>query len=224
MEIITCNNNEIKINTYLIKKHNHAIVIDPNNYDEIIKELEKFNLDYIFLTHEHFDHIMAVDKLRNKYKAKVIAHEETSKNIQLSSKNLSKYSNVILDFMNIKTKVDICEIEIKKADIIFEKEYNLKWLDYKFTFISTPGHTKGSICILVDDILFSGDYLFELFDTDIKGFNISREDYFNITIPFFKSLEKTTKVYPGHYNQFILGNKKFLNYFKRREKNEDNYK
>lgn len=207
MEIITCNNNEIKINSYVIKQNNHALVIDPNNFEEIENTLENCKLDYILLTHEHFDHIMAVDKLRDTYNCKVIAHSKTSENIQSTSKNLSRFSSIILDFMKIIPKRSIKEFTIKKADIIFEKGYTFTWQNLEFILIHTPGHSSGSSCILVNDILFSGDSLFESYDSDIKGPGTSRKDYFNITIPFFKSLKSSTKVYPGHYNQFVLGNK-----------------
>ena len=97
IKIVTCNNNDIKINSYVLIYQNYSIVIDPNNFDETEKVLDGTKLEYIFLTHEHFDHIMAVDKLREKYNAKLIAQKLTSKNIQSSSKNLSKFSEIIFD-------------------------------------------------------------------------------------------------------------------------------
>ena len=91
MELIVCNKNEIGINSYVLKVNNKAVVIDPNDYEEIVTAIGECNLDYIFLTHEHFDHIMAVDRLRDRYKAKVIAQKFASEHIQFSSKNLSKF-------------------------------------------------------------------------------------------------------------------------------------
>ena len=123
IKIVTCNNNDIKINSYVLINQNYSIVIDPNNFDEIEKVLDGTKLEYIFLTHEHFDHIMAVDKLREKYNAKLIAQKLTSKNIQSSSKNLSKFSEIIFDFMK-KTQTskieEIMTIENKNPKLFFE--------------------------------------------------------------------------------------------------------
>lgn len=207
MEIITCNNNEIKINSYIIKENNHAIVIDPNDFEEIIDALGNCKLDYIFLTHEHFDHIMAVDKLRARYNAKLVAQKYASENIQKTSRNLSKFSNIILDFMNIKMNTSIEEFTIKIADITYDNSFKLLWQKLDFDFFYTPGHSKGSACILVQDYIFTGDSLFESCDTDTKGVGCNKMDYQSITMPFFKSLKKQTKVFAGHYKPFILEDK-----------------
>lgn len=223
MELIVCNKNEIGINSYVLKVNNKAVVIDPNDYEEIITAIGECNLDYIFLTHEHFDHIMAVDRLRNKYKAKVIAQKFASEHIQFSSKNLSKFSNIILDFMNKTISSPIKEFIVRAADITYLDRYNLIWEGYNFLFTHTPGHTKGSSCILIDDYLFSGDSLFECCDTDTKGIGTSRKDYNTITIPFFESIKRDINVYAGHYHSFILEDKlkakeKAIQIFKSRPK------
>ncbi|MGB6329958.1 MAG: MBL fold metallo-hydrolase [Halarcobacter sp.] len=207
MEIITCNNNEIKINSYIIKEKNHAIVIDPNDFEEIIDALGNCKLDYIFLTHEHFDHIMAVDKLRARYNAKLVAQKHTSENIQKASRNLSKFSNIILDFMNVKIKTEIKEFTVNVADIIYDNSYKLIWKDLELKFFHTPGHSEGSSCIIIRDYVFSGDSLFECWETDTRGKGCSKKDYLNITMPFFKSLNKETKVLAGHCEPFILEDK-----------------
>lgn len=223
MELIVCNKNEIGINSYVLKVNNKAVVIDPNDYEEIISAIGECNLDYIFITHEHFDHIMAVDILRNKYKAKLIAQNFASEHIQFASKNLSKFSNIILDFMNKTISSPIKEFIVKEADILYKDFYNLNWEGYDFLFTHTPGHTKGSSCILVNNYLFSGDSLFECCETDTKGVGTNRKEYDEITMSFFKSLENTITVYAGHYHSFILEDKlkareKAIQVFKSRPK------
>lgn len=223
MELIVCNKNEIGINSYVLKVNNKAVVVDPNDYDEIITAIGECNLDYIFITHEHFDHIMAVDRLRDKYKAKLVAQKFASEHIQFASKNLSKFSNIILDFMNKAISSPIKEFIVKEADILYKDFYNLNWEGYDFLFTHTPGHTKGSSCIIVDNYLFSGDSLFECCDTDTKGIGTSRKEYNAITIPFFESIKSDLNVFSGHYNSFILEDKlkakeKAIQIFKSRPK------
>ena len=75
-----------------------CVLIDPaDNAGKISEMIEQSGctLKGILLTHGHFDHIMAVDKLREKYNAKLIAQKFTSKNIQSSSKNLSKFIRLL---------------------------------------------------------------------------------------------------------------------------------
>lgn len=207
IKIVTCNNNDIKINSYVLIYQNYSIVIDPNNFDEIEKVLVGTKLEYIFLTHEHFDHIMAVDKLREKYNAKLIAQKLTSKNIQSSSKNLSKFSEIIFDFMKKTQTSKIEEISINSADIEYEDSYTLDWYGNTFFFKHTPGHSEGSSCIYINNYLFTGDSLFEQADTSFLGGKKTRDDYLNITMSFFYSLDKKMQVFAGHYDSFILGDK-----------------
>ncbi len=203
MNIVVCNKNNIKINTYIIKKDNRCIIIDPNDYEELKPHLDGYKLDYIFLTHEHFDHIMALESLRDK--VKVVAQKFASQNIQSSTKNLSKFSNIILDFMlKSNKKVTIDEFEAKPADIVFEEKYELNWQGYTFSFVHTPGHSKGSCCILVEDMIFVGDSLFKHCDTNTRGYGASKKEYKSITIPFFNALSPDLKVYSGHDDSFIL--------------------
>lgn len=207
IKIVTCNNNDIKINSYVLIYQNYSIVIDPNNFDEIERVLDGTKLEYIFLTHEHFDHIMAVDKLREKYNAKLIAQKLTSKNIQSSSKNLSKFSEIIFDFMKKTQTSKIEEISINSADIEYEDSYNLNWYGNTFFFKHTPGHSEGSSCIYINNYLFTGDSLFEAVDTSFLGGRKTRDNYINITMPFFYSLDKKMEVFAGHYDSFVLEDK-----------------
>lgn len=67
----------------------------------------------------------------------------------------------------------------------------------KFDIIHTPGHSPGSVCIITDDLMFTGDLLF-------KG-TIGRVDFIGgDALEMEKSLQriikypKTTRIYPGH--------------------------
>ena len=209
IKVITCNNNELKTNSYVLIYQNYSIVIDPNNFDEIKIALEGSKLEYILLTHEHFDHILAVNELKKLFNPKIIAQEFTSNNIQSSSKNLSKFSEVIFDFMNKTPTSKIAEISLKNADIEYDDDFILNWHEQTIFFKHTPGHTKGSSCILVDNYLFTGDSLFKDIDTSFLGGKKMKNDYENITMPFFYSLDKKTKVFPGHFDSFVLNDKLF---------------
>lgn len=207
IKIVTCNKNDMGINSYILVYQKYSIVIDPNNFEELEKALNGTKLEYIFLTHEHFDHIMAVDKLREKYNAKLIAQKFTSKNIQSSSKNLSKFSEIIFEFMKKEPIIKIEELSINSANIEYEDNYELDWYGQTFFFKHTIGHSEGSSCIYVNNYLFTGDSLFEVVDTSFLGGKKSKDNYLNITMPFFYSLDKKMEVFAGHFNSFILEDK-----------------
>ena len=63
----------------------------------------------------------------------------------------------------------------------------------------TPGHSKGSICIFLDEkVMFSGDTLVTGFNTIVRLPGGSKKDFYSITIPYLKQLDEDIVVYPGH--------------------------
>ncbi|MCR4942422.1 MAG: MBL fold metallo-hydrolase, partial [Campylobacter sp.] len=207
IELIKCSDNDLGVNSYVLKQNNFAVVIDPNNFDEICACIGESKLEYIFLTHEHFDHILAVDLLRQKYGALVVAQNLASKNIGSSAKNLSKFSQIIYDFMKKEQRQNVAEITINSADIVFDDEFALNWHENVFKFKHTPGHSDGSCVIMLGDWIFSGDSLFECVDTSIIGGKKAKKAYDEITLPFLASLDKNSRVFAGHYGDFLLGDK-----------------
>lgn len=86
-----------------------------------------------------------------------------------------------------------------EADEIFngKKEWNFE--SHKIVMQETPGHSKGSICILVDEeILFSGDTLVTGHETILRLPGGSKKDFASITLPYLESLDREIMVYPGH--------------------------
>ena len=83
-------------NCYLVScpKTKKAVVIDPGDEGKRIKRwiTEKgYEIEYILLTHGHFDHIGAVDELREEFKAKVGIHKDDAIMLTDSGKNLSRF-------------------------------------------------------------------------------------------------------------------------------------
>ena len=65
MEIKTVKVGSFRTNCYIIKKENNIIVIDPGDeYEKIKKEIDK-NISAILVTHNHFDHIGAINQFKN---------------------------------------------------------------------------------------------------------------------------------------------------------------
>ena len=84
------------------------------------------------------------------------------------------------------------------ADIWVEDEEELTIGNIKLRFISTPGHTPGGMCILMDDIIFSGDTLFRMSvgRTDLPGGN--EEDLLRSIKDKLLILPESINVFPVH--------------------------
>lgn len=88
MKIFHIISNLISSNMYVLEENNHLILIDPCIIDI---RLENKTVDYIFLTHEHYDHISGVNYWKEKCEAEVVCSNICAENIESSRKNLSRY-------------------------------------------------------------------------------------------------------------------------------------
>ena len=79
----------------------------------------------------------------------------------------------------------------------------LKWNTYEIKFISTPGHSLGSICIDIDDQLFSGDTIMQ-YKPYINKRNGNKEMFLQSIEKIITEYSANTMVYPGHGTNFLL--------------------
>jgi len=206
MEIKTAPLGNMAANFYIVTDEvtNEMFVVDPGDCPEIACDLIKstgMSLKYIFITHAHADHIGALDALKNQFDAPVVIYSDEA------------------DALN-DTNATLCNVfsfpaPITKADIKVTEQSCLPFGNTKITFIHTPGHTKGSMCIKLDNVLFSGDTLFEL---SVGRCDFPGGDFFEIENSIknkLYSLPPETKVYPGHGNPTTVGFEKENNPFVR---------
>ena len=88
----------------------------------------------------------------------------------------------------------------KAADITFENQYAFRWMGHAVEMFSTPGHSAGSCCIVVDDLLFVGDTVLEN-NLMVKFPGSSKKLYRSMTEPLLEKLllgNRISCVYPGH--------------------------
>ncbi len=185
----------LQVNTYLVidEDTKEAIIIDlGGDFDKILQEIKSHGatLKFILNTHGHFDHIMG----------------ESDKNINVP---IFLHKDDLHHAQNIETYMKNWGMlpaasEIKITDFIDENTY-LKLGNKKIKIFHTPGHTRGGLCFLIEDKLFSGDTLF-------KG-TIGRTDLedgdFNSLVTSIKTklmpLDDSTIVYPGHEESTTIG-------------------
>ncbi len=175
----------LNVNTYfLVNDMGEAIVIDCGENYKKIKQAESvnnFTVKAVLLTHAHFDHSGCAKKLQNDG-AKIYISE-------LDAPKLLNEDNLSADFGR--------RFEYLTADQTFSDGQILNLYGIKIQVICTPGHTDGSVCFVVDNMLFSGDTLFysSVGRTDFKSGN--RLDMISSIKKLF-ALDGDYAVYPGH--------------------------
>ena len=175
-------------NCYVVVHQNSAVVIDPAGVkDEVIAYLKarQANLYAIINTHGHIDHIMSNSWLKAETNAPIWIHQGDSRYLTDPELNLSSF---ILGEKHIGPA----------ADKFLQDQEKIKLGDLDLTVIHTPGHSPGSICLLGESFLFSGDTLFELSvgRSDFPGGNgkVLKESLRKLA----RIVPETTVVYPGH--------------------------
>ncbi len=201
MRIITLGSAGYASNAYLIvdDESKEFAVVDPST-DPSAADLyfnTGYTLKYVLLTHGHFDHILFVDEWR-AHGAKVCIHEGDAAFLGDPSKSL------YLQFFARDTKH-------ADADILLREGSVLTLGENKITVISTPGHTKGSICYLFENVMVSGDTLFEgsIGRTDLYG---SSPADMQESIERLSAIETNYTVYPGHGGKTTLAFEKKYGY------------
>lgn len=180
-------------NCYITGDEGSAFVIDAGaDHRDILQILilQHLTLEYIVLTHAHADHVLNAGKLRDATGAKLVIHEYDALLLGDPLMNCS----ALFGFNKVFGPADIC---VKDRDSI-----NVGGI--KLEFIHTPGHTPGSMCILAERRLFSGDTLFRLGAgrTDFAGGDPAK---LAGSLKRLAELDDSIEVYPGHGPATTIG-------------------
>jgi len=179
---------QLGVNCYIISddSSSQALIIDPGDEPEkIIEFIDAFGLQpkYILFTHAHYDHVCAAKELHDQYNAVIVMHEQEKITYRATAKRCISWGYDPEDFPEPERLV-------KDNDTISMGAISFK-------VIHTPGHTQGSICILVENTLFSGDTLFKgsVGRTDLPGgdFGLLSQSLKKLTL-----LLPQTRVLCGH--------------------------
>jgi glyoxylase-like metal-dependent hydrolase (beta-lactamase superfamily II) len=206
MKILMIPTGALDVNTYyaVCEKTKKGFIVDPGGYDQTLTDKIKedgVSLEYIILTHGHHDHIGGVGQFMKEFpKARLIASKHEK---EMLSDPRMNFSNYFGDVMSIA------------PDIYADDGDKLTIGDLELTFLHTPGHTPGGMCIYVENILFSGDTLFRqsIGRTDFPGssfVDLEKSLYEKLFV-----LPDETIVLPGHMEETEIGFEKRNNPFVR---------
>lgn len=202
MEIKQIVTGTIAENTYIVAKNNLALVIDPGDEPSKIKnEIEEMAVRpvAILLTHTHYDHIGAVEEIRQAYNIPVYVSPKEQSWLSDSRLNLS-----------YRTAHPI-EVNPAEYEFVPYRVYTIE--DFQFQVVPTPGHSPGGVSFIFKEekVVFTGDALFRgsVGRTDLPGSEPEKllkgieENLF--------SLDDDTRVFPGHRADTTIGHEKSTN-------------
>ena len=170
-----------------------AAVIDPSVPASTITALAKekeASIDFIILTHGHFDHMMSADELRELTNAPLLVHENDAEMLSDGRKNAYAF------FFGK-------DMTVKNADRLLNDHDTVLLGNEKIEIISTPGHSKGSICLLCGKDMITGDTLFAdgYGRCDLWGGNYGT---LKRSLELLREYDPSIKIYPGHGNSANL--------------------
>jgi len=190
---------------YVIIANDNALIVDPCVSKEALQLLKDKNVTdvTVLCTHEHYDHISGVNWVKENFRCNVIATEQCAKNMTNSRRNASAHFEVLFIFATDEVKTKITEKNIQpyicKADEVFSKYKCFIWQNHKIEIYRTPGHSKGSACILIDNVyVFTGDSLIKGLPTITRLPGGSKKEFKEITLPFLKALSLSSIIIPRH--------------------------
>lgn len=195
---------ELGTNCYCVAGDNFALVIDPAEETDELAAFAEENADkeykYILLTHCHIDHILGVNRVKHIWNCPIVIGEDDALSLENPAINLSR----MLFGYDFSLKADL---RVKDGD-----EVDLG--EEKISVLATPGHTRGSVCYILGDNMFSGDTLFKG-TIGNTNFPTSNTLEMLITLKRLAALDTDYKLYPGHDSTTTLFYEKKYNRFMR---------
>jgi len=178
----------VQTNCYLVSDSGKAAIIDPAIYSKNLFayiEQNGLKVEYILLTHAHFDHIFGAKQFSEAFGAPVAIGKGDAPALSDPMQN----GSLILGGT---------EGEPPEANLLLSEGDSLALGSVDIRVLDTPGHTQGHISYVADLACFCGDTIFQrsVGRTDLYGgdFDVLEE---SIRRKIY-TLDEATKLYPGH--------------------------
>ena len=188
-------------NSYIISDENGVcVIVDPEGRADVYTRYIESNAlkpEAILLTHAHFDHIGAMEPLRKEYSVKVYAGER---------------EKAVLNDPRINLTSMIGQGRSFEADVYLSDGEEFTIGSMTFRTMYTPGHTCGSVCYLIDDVMIAGDTLF-MGSCGRTDFPTGDWGKMNESLQMLKNLKGDYRVLSGHGPETTLERERRTNMF-----------
>lgn len=196
----------IQENCYLIYNDHSLLIVDPGDEAKKIESIiDELNVkpEAILITHAHYDHIGAVDAIRDYYDIPVY----------ISPIEQSWLTDPQLNLSGLARHDDMADVTAREAEFEFKNYDTYTIGDMTFKVVPTPGHSPGSVSFIFDDFVVCGDALFRgsVGRTDLP-FGDSQTLLSGIKAELF-TLPDDFKAYSGHGPVTSIGREKRENPF-----------
>ncbi|CAL5970798.1 Hydroxyacylglutathione_hydrolase [Hexamita inflata] len=182
----------LQVNCYIIWdiQSKLAAIIDPGDDSQLVHQYVQTNqlqVQYILLTHAHFDHISGVKAMKQKY---------ASAQILVSKQDLNTWNQQPLFAKQFG--IDIMQKFQSSPDDFIEDKQVIPLGHLNIEVITTPGHTPGSVCFKINNAIISGDTVFSnsIGRTDFEGGDIRQMK--QSVRKLEKIIADSDIIYPGH--------------------------
>lgn len=160
-------------NVFLLTNKEKNILIDTspkfmwNKLQNRLGQLKIEKIDFLILTHTHFDHAANAKRVKEKYNAQVIVHKDEAeylaKGDNIIPEGTNPFSKTLVHLFS-KQFASFAKYEPCQFDLVVDSDTDLNNSGFNARIIATPGHTVGSISIIIDDeIALVGDTMFGVF-------------------------------------------------------------
>lgn len=194
LSIVPFRSGILKSNSYVVTDdESFCVVIDPGQEPaELLRHITDKKVDYILLTHGHYDHIAGVNAVKDRTDAAVAIHHMEAEYL----------SDPVLNLSAENDKPVVCEW----PDILLKGDELVQCGEFSVKVIHTPGHSQGSVCYLLNNhYLFSGDTLLSGL---VGPTNLPSGDRELLKASIKEKLfvlNKNVVVYPGHGESTTIG-------------------
>ena len=195
MEIQTLSLGHMEVNCYVVSnpETGKCVVIDPGDESNVILDYiedNRLECEAIMITHGHYDHTGA---------AATVA-EETGATVYMNEKD------------DHHGKTFLFPYTLPENGKYYDDGDTVEAAGLSFHIMATPGHSAGSVTIVCEDALFTGDTLFKgsCGRVDLES---SDPDAEMLSLKYICSIEGEYDVYPGHMDPSTLSREKAFNYY-----------
>ena len=201
-------------NMFMLISGNEAVVVDPHPDEQFARLLieKKIKNTTVFLTHEHPDHTYGLPWLKGKTDYQLICHRRCAEAISVERNNRPMLITFVLEKKDAENGTNLRKKFWQEftpfkfqADIVFDDFFLFDSGGISFVLTSTPGHSKGSCCIKMNDVaVFTGDNLIwnSPVITRFPGGDMC--EFNDKTKPYLDALPNSILVLAGHGRVFEM--------------------